>query len=919
MARFRPVSPLLMAGFIAGALSLLPNTGSAEEGFEMWPGTAYDETVPDYENVLGYAPGERITWHGDVVKYFKALAAARPNQVRIMEYAKSWEGRSLIYVAISSPENIARLSEVSAGMKSLADPRRTNAAAAEGLIADLPGVVWLSYGVHGNEISSTDAAMMTAYHLLAAKDDPRVAEILENTIVFLDPVQNPDGRDRFIHGFEMAEGLEIDADRLAAEHDELWPSGRMNHYLFDLNRDWFALSQPETRGRVRVLQDWFPLTYVDAHEMGSDSTYYFAPEAIPYNPHLAQDQRNSLALFGRNHARWFDKFGFDYFTREVFDAFYPGYGASWPSYFGSVAMTYEQASSRGLKMRRYDGKEFRYRDTVRNHFVTSISTAEVVAANREKFLREFYEYRKSAIAEGIDGDIRTYIIPAVGDRSAADKMVGVLVTQGIEVMEATSPFRACRTQYQAGSYVISLAQPAKRLIRTLMDADVPMENEFVVEQERRRAKKLPHEIYDVTAWSLPAMYNIRADACGAAVSGDFIPRGPEWIRPGKVSGGGATVAYLVPWGSIASTRLLAAALRQELDVKSSDKAFTMAGREFPSGTLIFKVDENPEDLEELLTGLAAKSGAEVVGTSDSWVTKGPNFGSRNVVSMVPPKVAIAWDMPTHPYSAGNSRFVIEHQIGYPVTPVRTRRLATADLSRYQVLILPQTAPFFDGDYARTLGKKGAENIKRWVENGGTLILFGNAMRYAADPNVDLIAVRREEAFQEKETETKEKPKPPMMPPMMAAKEKKPPTVPGKLIESEEALKKAVQPKTMPPDPVAGILARVRIDSDHWMAVGLATELIVLVRGPDIYTPIKMDKGVNVAHFAGADELLVSGYMWQENRVQMAYKPFAIAQPAGRGFVIGFTQEPTVRAYLDGLNVILANAIFRGAAHARPIR
>jgi hypothetical protein len=919
MARFKPFPPLLMAGLIAGALALLPARGSAGEGFEMWPGTAYDEAVPDFEDVLDYAPGERITWHGDVVKYFEALAAARPDQVRVMEYAKSWEGRSLIYVAISSPENIARLSEISAGMKNLADPRQTNTATAEGLIADLPGVVWLSYGVHGNEISSTDAAMMTAYHLLAAKNNPRVAGILENTVVFLDPMQNPDGRDRFIHGFEMAEGLETDADRLAAEHDELWPSGRMNHYLFDLNRDWFALSQPETRGRVRVLQDWFPLAYVDAHEMGSDSTYYFAPEAVPYNPHLAKDQRDSLALFGKNHAQWFDKFGFDYFTREVFDAFFPGYGASWPSYFGSVAMTYEQASSRGLKMRRYDGKEFRYRDTVRHHFVTSISTAEVVAANREKFLRDFYEYRKSAIAEGSDGNIKSYIIPAVGDRSAADKMIGVLAMQGVEVLEATSSFRACRVQYQAGSYVISLAQPAKRLIRTLMDVDVPMEKEFVAEQERRRAKKLPDEIYDVTAWSLPAMYNVRADACGTVVTGDFVARGPEWVRPGKVSGGGASVAYMVPWGSIASTRLLAGALRLGLDVKSSDKTFTMAGRQFPSGTLILKVDENPENLEELLAGLAAKSGAEVVGTSDSWVTKGPNFGSRNVVSMVPPKVAIAWDMPTHPYSAGNSRFVIEHQIGYPVTPIRSRRLATADLSRYQVLILPQIATFFGGDYTLTLGKKGTENIKRWVENGGTLILFGNAMRYAADPNVDLIAVRREEAFQEKGAEKKEKPEPSMMHPMMTTKKKKPPTVPGKLIENEAALKKAVQPKKMPPDPVAGVLARASVDSDHWMAAGLGKELNVLVRGPDIYTPIKMDKGVNVVHFVGADELLVSGYMWQENRVQLAYKPFAIAQPSGRGFVIGFTQEPTVRAYLDGLNVILANAIFRGAAHARPIR
>ncbi len=438
--------------------------------------------------------------------------------------------------------------------------------------------------------------MLTAYHLLASGGDARVADILRNTVVVIDPMQNPDGRDRFLHHFEMSEGLLPDSDRVSAEHDEPWPGGRTNHYLFDLNRDWFILTQPETRGRIDALQEWYPVAYVDAHEMGSDGTYYFAPEAIPYNPHLAEDQRNSLALFGENNARWFDQFGIDYFTREVYDAFYPGYGASWPSYFGSIAMTYEQASARGLVFRQYDGNDLRYRETVRNHFVTSLGTAETVAANRVKFLTDFYQYQVTAIEEGESDDIRSYILPTQPDQSAVDKLAGLLVRQGVEVGKAASSFTACDQSYDAGTYVINMAQPSKRLIRTLLDVEVPLGDEFLAEQERLRSKNLPDEIYDVTAWSMPLMMNVRADACNRSVAGDFSPVGSEFVQPGVVSGANGSVAYLVPWGSASAVRFLTNTLREGLAVKSSDKAFTHEGSRYPSGTLILDVADNPDNL-----------------------------------------------------------------------------------------------------------------------------------------------------------------------------------------------------------------------------------------------------------------------------------------------------------------------------------
>ncbi len=888
---------------VCAALLTLSFSVYGQEDFQYWPNPDYDPAIPTIEEVLGYAPGDRITWHRDAIRYFEALSEAAPNRIFLTEYARSWENRELVYAVVSAPQNIADIDGIKERMQQLADPMLTDEDTAAAMIPEQAAVTWLSYGVHGNEISSTDAAMLTAYHLLASRGDDRVADIMNDTVVVIDPMQNPDGRDRFIHNFEQAEGLVPDSDRLAAEHDEPWPGGRTNHYLFDLNRDWFIQTQPETQGRTLAMLEFFPVAYVDAHEMGSDGTYFFAPEAIPYNPHLAADQRTNLELFGRNNASYFDQFGFDYFTREIYDAFYPGYGASWPSYFGGIAMTYEQASTRGLVFRQYDGVEVDYRDTVRNHFVTSLATAETVQLNREKFLTDFYNYQVSAIEEGEDEDVRAYIVPTQADQAAANKLAGLLSRQRVEVSRAVNSFSACGQDYDAGSYVIRTDQPAKRHIRNLLDVDVPMEDDFLAEQERRRAENLPDEIYDVTAWSLPLMFNIETDTCNRVPSGDFQLHGPELVRPGSVSGGEASVSYLVPWGETTAVRFLSQALQQGLTVKSNDEAFVTGGVTYPAGTLILDVVDNPPDLFASVSNLAGETGANVVALNDSWVTDGPSLGSAKVVRHNAPKVALAWDEPTTAYSAGNTKFVIERQLDYPVTPIRVDRLRTANLSRYQVLILPLMS---GGGYETALGETGIENLKNWVRDGGVLIGLGNATRFLADPDVDLLAVRRERAVAEVEEEDEDD-------------EEEEATVEGRYLTEASEYEDAIVALEDDPDAVAGVLVRADSHPEHWLSAGVAPVLNVLVRGTDVYTPIRIDDGVNVVRFQGPDDLLASGYIWDENRRQLAFKPFVISQPTGAGQVIAFTQDPTVRAYLDGLNVILANAIFRGAAHARPPR
>jgi hypothetical protein len=892
--------------FPLALLLLLTLPAAPQSAFEYWPGASYDPRIPTIRKVLGHDPGERITGSAELVRYLEALAAAS-GRVKLFDYAKSWEGRRLVYAVVGSEANMKRLPEIRAASLRISDPRKTSEAEARRLMANLPVAVWLGYGVHGNEISSPDAALLTAYHLAASTKDPMVDKILASTIVLIDPTQNPDGRDRFVNYFEQTRGLEPDASPLSAEHNEPWPGGRTNHYLFDLNRDWFALTQPETRGRVKALLEWKPAVFVDLHEMGSDSTYYFAPEADPYNPHLAKDQKESLQLFGKNNARWFDRFGFDYFTREVYDAFYPGYGASWPSYFGSVAMTYEQASVRGLVINRSDGAAMRFRDTVRHHFVASLSTAETAAQNRERLLGDFYRYAVTAVEEGSRESVRAYILPRApgAAQGAADKLALVLAEQGVEVRRALSAFRVGGREYAAGSYSVSLAQPAKRLIRTLLDPVTPMDEKFLKEQERRRKRKLANEIYDITAWSLPLLYNVEAVASstdpGAA---GFEAVNASAPKAGTVTGGKASVAYLVPWGTPSAGRFLAAAHREGIRMFGADKGFTIQGTAFPAGTLIVKAKDNPAGLEERVERLASATGAAVHATNTGWVEEGVNFGSRYVFYLRKPSVAIAWDTGVSAGSAGATKFVIERQFGYPVTSIRLSQLANADLSRFHVLILP------DGAY--TSAAAAAPRLKDWVSAGGTLIGVSGAVSYLAQPKVELLSVAREsaakpESGKEDDKDKKDKEK-------EAAKDGE---VPGKLLATGADYEKAIAADREDPESVPGVLARAVVDTEHWLGAGVSESVHAMVSGRAIFTPIKLDKGANVAVFAGPDKVLASGYLWKENRKQLAHKPLVVVEPLGRGLVIGFTADPNYRAYLDGLNVLFLNAVFRGPAHARP--
>lgn len=872
----------MVRGWCLMVLAAVAGAGQPAAGQSFIEGQ-FDPAIPTLTATVGHAPGTRITSPDQTYAYIKALAEAAPDRVRLVQYATSWEGRPLYYLVMSAPQNMARLDAIRADMANIAAGRPGNGTA-------MP-VTWLAYGVHGNEISSTDAALMTAYHLLAAKGDDRAAKIMAQTIVVIDPMQNPDGRARFVNNFLASTGIAPAADRQAAEHDEPWPSGRVNHYMFDLNRDWFTLSQPETRGKVAAIREWNPVVVIDLHEMGGDETYFFSPAAQPFSPNLTPAQIRAYELIGRYNAAAFDARGEPYFTREVYDLFYPGYGDTWNAHQGAIGSTYEQGSARGLVWKRRDGTELTYADGVANHFTASLATAAAVADNPQKFLSDFAAYR-SANAGGGAGR-GTYVIDLAKRRWHAERLGRRLAEQGITVLRRDGSATICGKSYPAGYLAVPQAQPAARLIRSLLDRDTPLPPDFLAEQERRRSVDLPHELYDVTAWSVGPMAGVDVQLCNAAASGEPL-RAEAPIAP-KAEGSGS-FAVAVPWTDGGQARLVTLALREGIEGRVTDKAFTAAGRAYPRGTVVFPAGSNTPEKMARLAALAREVGAHTVALESGWVESGPNLGSERFVRLTLPRVAVAWDDGISQLSAGSLRYVLEQRIGLPVTPIRTSRLARADLSDYDVVLVPE------GDPSGVLGEGGQRNLREFVRRGGVLVAIGDSLETFSGGDNPLLAVKREAALGRDPAE--------------AGDEGKGALAEAVEIVSDAEYRDAIKDQAALPDTLPGALLNVVGEPDHFLSAGYDDGAVVLATGTQIFTPLGRDKGVNVLRFAAPAGLIASGYVWDENRRQLAYKPYLMAQPQGRGLVIGFAHDPSTRAYLEGLDLMIANAVLVAPSRVR---
>jgi hypothetical protein len=844
------------------------------------PGTQYDPDIPTLEEVAGHDFVEEITPPDQVVSYMRALAEAAPDRARLLWTGRTWEGRPTVMLAIGGSDRIARLDAVKADLRRLADPRELSPGQAERLLLELPVVTALIHGVHGNEASSSGAAMAEAYHLLAARGDETVDRILAESLVLIDPMQNPDGRARFVFQNAMGRARWADPEPASAEHDEPWPGGRVNHYLFDLNRDWFAQTQPETRGRVSALLEFMPHVVADLHEMGGNSTYYFPPNAIPGNSWTTEEQKALNDLFGEANAARFDREGFAYFNRDTYDAFYPGYGVSWPMAQGAIGATYEMASSRGLVYRRSDGDLLTYGDGVLRHFTAAVQTMDTAARNRERILRTFLDFRSSAIEMGRTG-AREYVLHSAHDPGMAERLAETLVRNDIEVGRAVAPVQLGeRTLPARGTFVVPMDQPTHRLIRNLLDPHTPMDEQFVAQQVERRAKRLRDQIYDVTAWSLPLLWDVEALALQQPSGAETEPVVPRERLAGSTLPT-SVVGYLVPWGTRGASTV-AEALREGLRVRSAGGEFVLDGRRFGVGTAIVRVSDNGPDLGPRLGAIAGKHGAEVVPVDASYVREGMSLGSGRVRALSEPRVLLVYDRPGSTYSVGWARYVLERRYGQRTTAVRGPSLGRVLLSDYDVIVFPS------GDFTSVVGSTLAGRLQDWMRDGGTVITMAQSTLWAARAGMLRTEAERRgggpESAPAKDRATSEQP-----------------------IDYLDA----IAPGDEAPEETPGAIVKVLLDTGHWLASGTDGEIGALVEGSRVFSPITLDRGQNVGRYAGVEDLVLGGIVWETARPQLASKAFLIHQPVGRGQLVAFAEDPNYRAYAETTELLFINAVLLG--------
>ena len=578
----------MLATIALAALLQLPGPQAPASPGEFVPGTTYDPAIPTIQSVVGHEVWEVVTPPDQVVRYFEVLAEAAPDRTHLVHYATSWEGRPLVIMVIGSPERIASLDEVEGRAGAPGPPRRAVGRRGRRAHRRAAGGNRAHAQHHGNEISPAGAAMMEAYHLLAAENDPDVDLIFAESLVLIDPIENPDGRNRFVQENTMAAAVRPNVEAYSAEHDERWPGGRVNHYLFDLNRDLFIQSQVETQGKVRIFLEYWPHIVADLHEMGGNAPISFRPRH-PGEPLVRRAPDRADGRVRSRQRRGVRRAGLAYFNREVYDLFYPGYVDMWPMNHGALGMTYEQASARALVLEQSDGDVLTYGDGVLHQFTAAIATAHTSAVNRESILRDYLAFRREGIELGSQG-VAEYVLHSAHDPGMAERLARMLVRNGIEVREASGPVSVAGRRLPAeGTFIVPMDQPTHRFARNLLDAHVPMAEDFLQEQIDRRSRREPDQIYDLTAWSQSLLWDVEAitvdqptGAAGAAVT---ATREPEALALPE-----ATVGYLLPWGTNAAGAVVEA-LSEGVRVRAAGGRFTLDGREFPMGTAIVRTTE----------------------------------------------------------------------------------------------------------------------------------------------------------------------------------------------------------------------------------------------------------------------------------------------------------------------------------------
>ncbi|MCH2232781.1 MAG: M14 family metallopeptidase [Crocinitomicaceae bacterium] len=786
---------------------------------------------------LGYPLGTYFSRHHQVVDYFEHLEESSNGQMILKEYGKTNENRTLLLSFISSAENIQNIEEI----------RKAH----EDGSAEKVAIVWLSYNVHGNEASCTEAAMKAAYTLLTEKQ-----EWLKDVLVIIDPCINPDGRDRYVNWYNQKKNISPDVDFISAEHQEPWPAGRVNHYLFDLNRDWSWLTQVETRERIKVYNQWLPHVHADFHEQFYDDPYYFAPAAPPFHTVISDWQKEFQTGLGRHHASYFDKEGWLYFTRQFFDLLYPGYGDTYPTYNGAIGMTYEQGGHgvAGLAVQTADEDTLTLVDRIEHHFTTSISTVEFSVNNKLKLIEEFKKYPTNQ-----EYEYNTYVI--WGDDNKLLLLKDLIQAHGIKYGTGSGQ-KISGYEYETGKQgqttvtknhiIISTQQKKGPLATVLFEPKTTLEDSVT---------------YDLTSWALPYAYGLNCIASEQKI--DISD--PQAFSPELSFAGDDTdaIAFLIPWKSMSSARVLSALIEDKIRVRFAEKPFSFGEDKFESGTLIVLKSENAnKEIGTSVLGACKENNVSCFTTNTGMVDTGNDFGSPDVKLIDPPKVALITNQGFAP-AIGEFWYYFEQELNYPITLLNVDDVRPDVLEDIDVLI------------ATTGGLGLADSLMaEWVSNGGKLIAVSSALNnFGPDSKFKI----RNKVFDNEEDVEEEKD-----------------------AYENAHIHYCSRDRYAIGGSIQGAVYKCVVDNTNPLAFGYGKSYFSLKNSPSAYHWLK--NGENPVYL-DAESVPESGFVGNRVKDDQAKSMVFSVEKKGEGCAIFMVDSPIFRGFWENGKLLVANAIF----------
>lgn len=864
-----------IARVFAAILVALPATAFAQHSFQP-TGASYDPRVTTPAASLGYEVGEQFTPHHRIMRYLEQLAATSP-RIRIDTLGATFEGREVVMAILTSERNLSRLDEIRADAARLADPRGLNAGTIDQIAARQPAIVWLGYTVHGNEASGTEAALAMLYQL-AAGQDAQTQAILDSTVVLIDPVQNPDGHERHVQDVRRAVGAfgpsSVPGNMV---HQGSWPGARTSHYYFDLNRDWFIHSHPESRARTGAMLTWWPQVAVDLHEMGSNSTYFFAPPMEPVNKNVPPNTFKWWDIFADRIGASFDSESWPYFRREGYDEFYPGYGVSWPILIGAIGATFEQASSSGGAILRNDGTVLTLSQAARHHYTAAWATTLTAAQRRTELVSDYVRSRQQNVSDLARSSMRSIVIER-DPQGRADSLAAILLSNGIEVGRLTGAQTVANARAygasgnaslraESGWYVVDISQPQGRLAKALLEPDAELDSVFIKEELESRLTGQSSRFYDVTGWSLPLTFRLRAWTAPQPVSS--VERVTSIASVAPAAPAPAAHGWAFEIGSEASYRMLASLFRDSVRVWYAPRSFTSGGYSYSNGAVIVRIAGNRADIADVVRRHALSSGAHVRGIPSALVEEGTDLGSNSVRFVRAPRVALLGGQGVNGNSFGFTWYAFDQRLGYPVTNVTAQWVAGAGLDNMDVLVIPSTQ---GGAIDQALGESGRERLQRWVRGGGVIVTLGGATTWLASERAGLSRFR---------------------------------------VKSGQAAE-GTAPLSVN---IPGAIGRTHGDRLSPLMVGvLNTEVPVLVSGSTVYTPPNdLRPGEVVLKFAESENVRVAGYFWPEGTDRIGGSPYLFTERVGQGRVVGFAGDPNFRDIWRGLLPLFGNAVFFGGS------